>query len=158
MHEIVPFEERHAKGVLDLIGSIFAEYGLTFEPAGYDADLTRIADVYVRSGGMFSVLTDGDRVVGTVAVVPTSPSAVEIKRVYLDASLRGKGLGRKLVEHAMAWAVERGHTRATLWSDVHFTRSHGMYERLGFVRVGIRDCDDADQSREYGFEKTLVPR
>jgi hypothetical protein len=30
-----------------------------------------------------------------------------------------------------------------------------MYERLGFARTGIRDCDDVDQSREYGFEKAL---
>jgi hypothetical protein len=48
-----------------------------------------------------------------------------------------------------------GHTRARLWSDVKFTRSHVMYERLGFARTGIRDCDDVDQSREYGFEKAL---
>ena len=154
--EIVAFEERHTDGVLKLIGSIFAEYRLTFEPAGYDADLTRIEDAYMRSGGAFWVLVDGDRVVGTVAVVPHSPSEVEIKRVYLDASLRGKGVGRKLVEHAIAWAVERGHTRAALWSDVKFTRAHAMYERLGFVRVGIRDCDDVDQSREHGYEKVLV--
>jgi GNAT superfamily N-acetyltransferase len=156
VHELVEFEERHVPGVLQLIGSVFAEYGLTFEPSGYDADLTRIRDVYLDSGGAFWVLLDGERVVGTVAVVPHSDSGVEIKRVYLDASLRGKGVGRKLVEHAIAWAVERGHTVATLWSDVKFTRAHVMYERLGFVRFGIRDCDDVDQSQEHGYRKALA--
>ena len=157
MHEIVLFEDRHAAGVLELIGSVFAEYRLTFEPAGYDADLTRIRDVYIGSGGAFWVLLDGERVVGTVAVVPLSPAEVEIKRVYLDSALRGKGIGSRLVEHAIVWAVQRGHTRATLWSDIKFTRAHVMYERLGFVRFGIRDCDDADHSREHGYEKVLVP-
>jgi hypothetical protein len=30
-----------------------------------------------------------------------------------------------------------------------------MYERLGFARTGIRDCDDIDRSREYGFRREL---
>ena len=157
VYELVVFEEKHARGVVALIGAIFAEYRLTFEPSGYDADLTRIREVYRGSGGEFWVLVDGERVVGTVGVVPVPDGAIEIKRVYLEASLRGQGWGRTLVQHAIDWAVARGCTRAILWSDVHFTRSHGMYEKLGFTRVGIRECDDADQSREYGFEKALYP-
>jgi len=155
MLAIVQYEEHHAAGVLGLIGGVFAEYGLTFEPAGYDADLTKIPGNYFRPGGAFWVLEDEGRVVGTVAAVPLSPSEAEIKRVYLHAGLRGHGWGRALVEHALSWATSRGYTRMRLWSDVKFTRSHVMYERLGFVRNGIRECDDLDQSREYGFEKVL---
>jgi GNAT superfamily N-acetyltransferase len=155
MPRIIPFDERHTEGVIALIGGVFAEYGLTFELAGYDADLTRIPGTYCRSGGAFWVLEDGGRVVGTIGVVPLSAAEVEIKRVYLDASLRGQGWGRALLEHAMAWAAERGHTHVRLWSDVKFERSHVMYERLGFARTGIRDCDDVDRSQEYRFEKAL---
>ena len=155
MPTIVPFAERHGPGVLTLIGGVFVEYGLTFDLTGYDADLTRIDDVYSRSGGAFWVLEDGGRVIGTVAVVPMSPAEIEVKRVYLDASLRGHGWGRALVEYALGWAAVHGHRRVRLWSDVKFTRSHGVYERLGFVRTGVRACDDIDQSHEYGFEKIL---
>jgi putative acetyltransferase len=156
MPEMVAFEERHTGGVLALIGGVFAEYGLTFDPAGYDADLTRVMGTYCRAGGAFWVLEDDGRVVGTVGVVALSPDEVEIKRVYLHASLRGQGWGRALVEHAMSWAAARGHTRVRLWSDVKFERSHVMYGRLGFVRTGLRDCDDVDRSREYRFEKALA--
>ena len=152
MLAIVALEARHVDAVLALIGSIFAEYGLTFDPTGYDADLTRIETKYREAGGDFWVLENDGRVVGTVAVVPLSSAEVEIKRVYLDASLRGQGWGRRLVEHALAWARARGYGRARLWSDVKFTRAHVMYERLGFVRTGIRDCEDLDHSREHGYE------
>src|SRR5829696_636265 len=111
MLTIVPYEEHHGHGVLALIGGVFAEYGLTFEPAGYDADLTRIRGSYFRSGGAFWVLEDEGRVVGTVAVSPLSPAEVEIKRVYLDAALRGRGWGRALVEHAISWAAVHGHSK-----------------------------------------------
>jgi GNAT superfamily N-acetyltransferase len=102
------------------------------------------------------VLEDDDgTVTGTVAVMPLSTAEVEIKRVYLHSTLRGQGWGRMLVEHVLGWAALHGHTRVRLWSDVKFTRSHVMYQRLGFVRTSIRDCDDIDQSREFGFEKAL---
>lgn len=155
MPRIVPFDERHAAGVVALIGAVFAEYGLGFEPAGYDADLTRITAAYQDSGGAFWVLEDDGRAGGTVAIVPLSPAEAEIKRVYLDPALRGRGWGRALVEEALAWASVHGHRRVQLWSDVKFTRSHGLYERLGFRRTGIRTCDDVDRSHEYGFEKVL---
>ena len=53
MPAIVPYEERHGRGVLTLIGGVFVEYGLTFEPAGYDADLTRVLATYHDGGGGF---------------------------------------------------------------------------------------------------------
>ena len=156
MPKFVPFEERHTEGVIALIGGVFAEYGLTFDPAGYDADLTRIPGTYCRAGGAFWVLEDNGLVVGTIGVTALSAAEVEVKRVYLDASLRGQGLGRALVEHAVSWAMERGYTQVRLWSDVKFERSHVLYERLGFARTGIRDCDDIDRSKEYRFEKALA--
>ena len=155
MAVIVPYDVRHGPGVLTLIGGVFVEYGLTFEPGGYDADLTRIVSTYHEAGGGFWVLEHDDRVAGTVGVVPLSPAEAEIKRVYLEAPLRGQGWGRTLVEHAVRWAGTRGHRLVVLWSDVKFERSHLLYERLGFERVGIRDCHDVDQSREFRFEKWL---
>ena len=157
MPTIVPFEERHAEAIRALIGGVFAEYGLTFDPPGYDADLLHITAKYPGAGGAFWVLEDGGRVLGTVAVVPLSPDEVEIKRVYLHASLRGQGWGRTLMEHALAWARAHGHRHVRLWSDVKFTRAHVMYERLGFVRTGLRDCEDLDHSQEHGYEMPLPP-
>jgi len=79
----VPFEASHATAVLDVIGAVFREYAMTFDPSGFDADLTDIRRSYLERGGRFWVLVDDDRVVGTVAVVPTGRVACEIKRLYL---------------------------------------------------------------------------
>ena len=158
MAAIVPFEERHLPEVLALIGAIFTEYGMTFDPPGYDADLLHIEAKYDVAGGAFWVMEEDGHVVGTVAVVPVSASEVEIKRVYLAARLRGQGWGRRLVEHAIAWAATRGYRRACLWSDVRLDRAHVVYQRIGFVQAGARDCDDIDKSRELGFVLELPSR
>jgi GNAT superfamily N-acetyltransferase len=152
---IVPFDPSHAAAVLDVIGTIFDEYAMTFDPSAYDADLTDIPGSYLGRGGRFWVLVDADRVVGTVAGMPADDRACEVKRLYLTAGYRGRGLGRALMDRLLDWACASGFRRVVAWSDARLVTAHGVYERLGFTRFGERICDDIDRSREYGFGKEL---
>ena len=153
----MPFEASHATAVLDVIGAVFREYAMTFDPSGFDTDLTDIRRSYLERGGRFWVLVDDDRVVGTVAVVPTGRVACEIKRLYLLPGYRGRGLGRALMEQPLGWAAASGYRHIVAWSDARLTTAHGVYERMGFGRFGERTVEDADRSREYGFRKELAP-
>jgi GNAT superfamily N-acetyltransferase len=153
----VPFTEEHASDVLLVIGSTFAEYGMVFEPSGYDADLLDIRRHYLDAGGWFVVLVDDGRVVGTAGARPGPTATCEIKRVYLLPEYRGRGHGRALVEHLVDKAGEAGCREIVAWSDVRLVTAHRVYERLGFERFGERTTDDIEHSREYGFRKALVP-
>jgi GNAT superfamily N-acetyltransferase len=152
---IAPFAAHHADAVLHVIGSVFAEYGMTFDPAGYDDDLVDVEAHYPGHGGWFSVLTDGGRVVGTVAAVPRDGSTWELKRLYLLPGYRGRGRGRALIEHALGRARDAGCRDVVAWSDVRLETAHAVYVRLGFERIGERTLDDIDRSRELGFRKVL---
>jgi len=150
-----PFAPHHTADVLRVIGRVFDEYGMTFDPDAFDSDLLDIPRHYAGLSGWFAVLTDEGRVVGTVAAVPKSESSVEIKRLYLLSEYRGRGYGRRLMEHVLARALESGYTEAIAWSDVRLETAHQVYDRLGFERIGERMIEDIDRSREYGFRKRL---
>lgn len=152
---IVPFTETHTDAVVELIGAVFAEYGMTFEPSGFDVDLTAIREHYVARGGWFAVLTDDEQVVGTVAALPRGEGVCEVKRLYLRPEYRGRGHGRALMDYVLAWARERGFDTVIAWSDARLVRAHRMYEGLGFEQFGTRVAEDADRSREYGFRKAV---
>jgi putative acetyltransferase len=154
---IEPYAPGHAAGVRQVIGSVFAEYGMTFDPPGFDADLADIEGVYAGRGGWFAVLTDAGRVVGTVGFLPHRPGEGEIKRLYLLPEYRGRGRGRALIEHALERARQSGCHEVTAWSDARLETAHQVYRRLGFDRIGERQLDDIDQSRELGFRKRLYP-
>jgi putative acetyltransferase len=95
-------------------------------------------------------------VVGCIGVDRVDERTAEIHRLYLDAHLRGRGLGRVLVETALAWARQQGFARMLLWSDTRFTASHRLYDRMGFARLGERTVpNDPNDSREYRFERDL---
>lgn len=154
---LTAFAPDHARGVVDLIRGVYAEYGMIFDD-GFESDLGDVDAAYGRSGGAFWVLLAGERVVGTVGVRPADVRTAELKRLYLHPEYRGRGHGRVLLEHALGWARARGHTEAVAWSDVRFGTAHAVYRRMGFEAFGDRVLDDPDRSHEIGFRLPLGGR
>lgn len=55
-----------------------------------------------------------------------------LEDVIIKANYRSQGLGHKLVEHVLAWAISEGMSRVTLLADRDNTEARVFYERLGF--------------------------
>jgi GNAT superfamily N-acetyltransferase len=58
----------------------------------------------------------------------------EILGLVVAADQRGGGIGRRLLEQAEHWALERGLGEVSVRSNITRAESHPFYERLGFVR------------------------
>jgi ribosomal protein S18 acetylase RimI-like enzyme len=52
--------------------------------------------------------------------------------------VRGRGVGRRLAEAAIAAAKEQGAERIELEVFASNTRAIALYEKLGFVREGVK--------------------
>jgi len=152
---IEPARAEDAQGVIRLIGRVYAEYGFTFEPADELPDLLTFTQHYVAPYGTFFVIRHYGQVVGSVGVERLGESSAELHRLYLDANLRGRGLGRALVEAAIAWCRAEGMTHSLLWSDTRFERAHVLYKRMGFQRTGERALNDINYTHEYRYERSL---
>ncbi|MFY0409379.1 GNAT family N-acetyltransferase [Solicola sp. PLA-1-18] len=57
----------------------------------------------------------------------------QLESVRTASDLRGRGIGRELVEHAIAVARRHGCARVQLTSNVQRVDARRFYERLGFV-------------------------
>ena len=152
---IEPARAEDAPEVISLIGRVFAEYGFIFEPADELPDLLAFAQHYVAPRGAFFVIRDQGQVVGAVGVEQLGESSAELHRLYLDAALRGRGLGRALVEAVIAWCRAGAIKHLLLWSDTRFDRAHVLYARMGFQRTGERTLNDVNHTREYRYERAL---
>jgi RimJ/RimL family protein N-acetyltransferase len=143
--------------VMLLIGRVFAEYGLLLMPQFEVPDLLRFDTHYTPPRGAFWVVRDETtRVVGSVGVDRVDERTAELHRLYVDATLRGRGIGQRLVETVLEWARAQGLARVVLWSDTRFETSHRLYRRLGFAQLGERTVEgDVNESREYRFELDL---
>ena len=156
MPAVSPGTRADVPGVIDLIGRVFVEYGLIFDPPVEVGDLFNFASHYAPPRGAFFVVRDGDRIAGSIGIERIDERAAEIHRLYLDVHLRGQGMGRALVEVCLAWCRAEGIPHLVLWSDTRFDRSHVLYTRLGFEQTGIREVyGDINDSHEYRFERPV---
>lgn len=56
----------------------------------------------------------------------------QVESVYVDSAHRSQGVGRRLLQHMIELARERGALRVQLTSNLKRERAHRFYERLGF--------------------------
>lgn len=124
------FRPEHAEPFAALNREWLVAYGLLEPP-----DEHHLADPWehlIVPGGQIFVALRGREVVGTCAVVPAEPGVFELVKLSVAPSMRGHGLGRRLVEACLAYARERGVRRVALVSSSRLASALRLYERLGF--------------------------
>jgi putative acetyltransferase len=132
MMELRQAERSDQPALRQLIFGILAEYGLPPSPADTDADLEDLEKFYGEGNGRFFVLVDGEQVIGSVGWYRRDDATVELRKLYLHPDYRGRGLGRQLLEHAMATATERGFRRMLLETAEVLREAKALYLRYGF--------------------------
>jgi ribosomal protein S18 acetylase RimI-like enzyme len=171
-----PAVDSDAQDLFGLMALCFAEYpGCFVDPHGDLPDLVKPGRWRERArampdgssrrlGGEFLVLEDETgRISACVAVDfpshgPDGRIAAELHRLYVRPDCRRRGIAQRLVAEAERMASKGGAVRIFLWSDTRFIDAHRLYARLGYAKMDIpRKLDDISNSREYGFEKSLVP-
>jgi GNAT superfamily N-acetyltransferase len=83
-----------------------------------------------------AALDETGRVLGSIAVDGAdTPGAAHLRWFILDASLRGRGLGRRWLAAALAGARAAGFARCTLWTLEGLDAAARLYADAGFVTV-----------------------
>ena len=153
--ELRPARDSDSAALIDLIARCFAEYpGCVLDVDREEPELRHPATAFEA----FWVLTQDGAVRGCASCGTRSDADgtrwLEIKKVYLDARLRGMGQGRRLIETVEQHARALGIDHIDLWSDTRFETAHAVYEKLGYSRTGeIRELGDLSNTTEYRFEK-----
>ena len=148
-----PATNDDAAAVRDLIFGVLAEYGLKGDPAGTDADLDDIAGNYASRGGLFDVVEEDGRIVGTVGLYPLREGVCELRKMYLFKETRGKGLGRRLLDHALERARALGFRRVELETSSKLVEAIALYTRYGFKpQTGCHLAERCDQAYALDLE------
>lgn len=88
----------------------------------------------LRVGGQLAGMAN---VLITISTAEGAPVAL-LEDVIVGADFRGRGLGRRLLEHVLGWAGAAGMARITLLTDHDNYRAQATYGRLGFALSGMR--------------------
>ena len=102
-----------------LVAGIVADFIRDFDP---EMELARIAE------------RDGE-VVGSVFIVKAEPGIAKLRLLYVDARVRGQGLGKRLVGEAIAFARSKGYRELVLWTNSCLDAARAIYVASGFELV-----------------------
>jgi len=144
--DIVPFADAHRRGVRDLIVPIQREeFGIdiTYED---QPDLRDVDGFYRKGRGEFWVALDGDKVVGSIALVDIGNGQAALRKMFVKTSHRGAGQGvaRSLLERLLQHARDHRLREIYLGTTSKFLAAHRFYEKMGFALV-----DETDLPRSF---------
>ncbi|RCS28754.1 GNAT family N-acetyltransferase [Rhodanobacter denitrificans] len=126
---------------IEIVRSLFAEYidslgiDLSFQDVG--AELAQLPGKYAPPRGVILLARDdAGAALGCVALRPwPEPGVCEIKRLYVRPAARGRALGRRLAEAAIAWAAGASYARVLLDTLASMQAARQLYVALGFRPV-----------------------
>ena len=129
-----------------VIRDVLIEYGLPWEPKGADRDVIEVESFYLAAGGEFWVVERQGQVVGTAAYYPIERGhqAVEIRKMYLLPALRGKGLGKYLLQQLEEAIAAKGFKEIWIETASVLKEAVQLYQRSGYqsaTGVETQRCD-----------------
>ena len=133
---MVEIEAARFPGEQDVVADIFREYvrGITADLnfQGYETEFASLPGKYAApEGGVLLARREG-RLIGCAAYRKVVGFTCELKRVYVRSSMRGHGIGRRLVEHTIDAARAAGYARMCLDVLPELLAAQKLYESLGF--------------------------
>ena len=110
------------------------EYGLdgTFE-GGVAERLGKFAQEYDPRKDYFAVAELDGRIVGCVIINGLSDEFAQLRFFLVHPEARGRGLGRELINRALAFCRERGFKKVHLWTITELAAARHLYQQAGFV-------------------------
>jgi ribosomal protein S18 acetylase RimI-like enzyme len=122
-----------------------------------EADRAVFADptgAVLAPGGQIFFVMEGDTVLGTCAVLRHGSSAVEIAKMAVAPSARGRGLGDRLMEASIEFARQTGASRVIIVSNTLLAPALRLYRKHGFVEVPL-ESDGRYQRANIRLEREL---
>jgi DNA-binding MarR family transcriptional regulator len=137
------------------LGEYFSELDRRFE-GGFDPGLSRLPDAESLRPpeGLLVVAFLHDAPVGCGALKFDATKPTEIKRMWVDASARGLGIGRRLLNELEGRAAALGSRSVRLETNKALTEAINLYRVSGYVEV---EAFNDERYGDHWFEKQLAP-
>jgi len=106
--------------------------------------------ILLKGGHIFMACAGGEAV-GCVALMPMPDGVYELSKMAVTPHLRGNGLGRRLLQHAIAQARSLGARSLFLGSNRRLRDAVHLYESVGFRHVKPESLPPMPYSRADVF-------
>lgn len=160
-YRIVEYEEKYQQSVIDLILPIQQDEFKVPVTIHDQPDLLTISSFYKKGNGNFWVALDGNKVIGTIALVDFAGDQAALRKMFVHRDYRGKekGVGQKLLDELKNWCGNKGVNKLFLGTFDSMHAAHRFYERNGFTEIKKEELPSTFPLAHYDnmFFKCILP-
>ncbi len=111
----------------------------------------------IKAGVLYFLIREDDEFPGYIAVQQKG-GELFLSKIYVKASRRGKGHGKKAVQFAETLAKQRNLSKIILTVNKNNVNSIKAYEKLGFKNAGpvVQDIGNGFVMDDYKMEKDIT--
>ena len=95
-----------------------------------------IVNRYITRGQSYIAKLKNE-IVGIYVLLPTRPETVELVNIAVKEVYHGKGIGKKLVYHAMKTARSQGYKTMEIGTGNSSIDKLALYQKCGFRIIGV---------------------
>jgi putative acetyltransferase len=138
MSEIVirEIESSDNEQIAKVIRAVLTDFKVPKEGSAYsDASLNDMTKAYESERCVYYVVKEGNKVLGGGGIAPLDnyPGNVcELQKMYMLESVRGKGVGKRLIKRCLDKALEFGYEGCYLETMPNMKVAQKIYKHLGF--------------------------
>ena len=103
------------------------------------------------AGGLWLAMSD-ESGIGCVALRPIDSRTAEVKRMFVDASWRGQGVGRALLGALIDGARRRGYDTLRLGTLHDMDAAQALYRSIGFRPIERYRPDELIDTRFFALD------
>ncbi|MCD8511531.1 MAG: GNAT family N-acetyltransferase [Bacillus sp. (in: Bacteria)] len=96
----------------------------------------KLVEEYVNRGDCY-IAEWNNQVMGVYVLLPTRPDTVELVNIAVAEEQHGKGMGKRLVKHAVATARGKGYKTMEIGTGNSSIGQLALYQKCGFRITGI---------------------
>ena len=135
--KIIPFTSEYQEQAKGLILQGIEEYVGKLDP-GFNKDLENIEESFKEH--IFLIVLEEDKVIGTGGLLLRGEEP-QIVRVSVKKEYRKQGLGKRIVDELISYAVKRGYKKVIVETSNDWDTAVNFYLKYGFEIMYYKDGD-----------------
>lgn len=101
----------------------------------YDNTTDRLYELFQQPGSIYYVAEQDEKVLGGAGIYPSEGlplQTCELAKMYLRAAVRGRGLGKVLIEKCLEFAKAYGYLQVYIETMPELRKAVSIYKKFGF--------------------------
>ena len=133
---IRPINESDNKHIAIILREVLIEMDIPKIGSAYeDPEIDKMYESYQSDRSIYFVVEENDKILGGAGINPLKDGdsdICELQKMYFHKSLRGRGIGNKIIELCLNFAVEYNFKKCYIETMPNMVNAQKLYLRKGF--------------------------